>query len=64
MADVKDQDGLAPTSKVTYATAGGAAGLVIVFVARQFGLEMEPEVAAAVTTLLAFVAGYFKREKE
>lgn len=64
MADVKDQDGLAPTSKVSAATAGGAAGLVIVFVARQFGLEMEPEVAAAVTTLLAFVAGYFKREKE
>lgn len=62
MAETVDQEGLAPTRKVSAATAGGAAGLVIVFVARQFGLEMEPEVAAAITTLLAFVAGYFKKE--
>lgn len=51
-----------PTRKVTAAGAGGGAGILIVFVAGQFGLDMSPEVASAITTLLAFVAGYFKRE--
>lgn len=57
-----DQQGLAPTSKVSAAGAGGAAGIVIVFIAGQFGLDVSPEVAAAITTLIALVAGYFKRE--
>jgi enamine deaminase RidA (YjgF/YER057c/UK114 family) len=57
-----DQQGMAPTSKVTAAGAGGAAGIVIVFIAGQFGVDVSPEVAAAITTLIALVAGYFKRE--
>ena len=52
-----------PTAKVAAAGGGGAAALVLVFVAGQFGVEMPPEVAAALAALGAAVAGYFKRER-
>lgn len=45
--------------------AGGIAGAVttvIVWALSEFGVEMPPEVAAALTTLLAVGAGYVKRE--
>lgn len=57
-----EQDGLKPTKKVGTATAAGAAGVLVVFIAGQLGVEVSPEVAAAITTLFAFVGGYFKRE--
>lgn len=52
-----------PDTKIQAAGAAGAATVLVVFIAGQFGLEVPPEAAAAVTTLLAFAAGYFKREK-
>lgn len=53
---------LVPTGKVTAAGAGGAAGLVVVWVVSLFGLEMPGPVGAAVATLLAFAAGYLKSD--
>jgi hypothetical protein len=43
--------------------AGGAAGavtVVIVFIAGQFGLEIPPEVAAALTVLISTGFAYLK----
>lgn len=51
-----------PTQKVATAGASGAAAIVIVFIAGQLGLEVPPEVGAAVAALLAFAGGYFKKE--
>lgn len=46
--------------KVKAAGGAGAAAVVLVWVLDQVGVSMPPEVAAAVTTLLATGAGYLK----
>lgn len=49
---------LAPTRKVSAAGVGGSAGIVLVWVLGQLGIDMPVEVAGAVVALLAFGAGY------
>jgi hypothetical protein len=56
--------GDAPSKKVSAAGAAGAATVLVVFIAGQFGLDVPPEAAAALTTLLATAAGYARREEE
>jgi len=51
-----------PTPKVAAAGISGAVALIIVWVAGLFGLDVPPEVAAAFTVILAFVAAYFKTD--
>ncbi len=50
-----------PTPKVTAAGAGGSAGVLLVAVANALGLDLPPEVAAAIVAVVSFVAGYVKR---
>lgn len=50
-----------PQPKVLAATAAGAATIVVVWVAGLLGLDVPPEVASAVTVLLAAGAGYLRR---
>lgn len=52
-----------PTSKVKATGAAGAASVLVVFIAGQLGLDVPPEAAAAVATLLAFAGGYITKEK-
>lgn len=47
-----------PEPKVAAGGAAGAVTVLVVFIAGQLGLEVPPEAAAALTTLLAFGAGY------
>lgn len=54
---------LAPTSKVTATGSTGAAGVLLVWMAGAFGLDLPPEVAAAAAVVLATAAGYFKTER-
>lgn len=49
-----------PTAKVFAAGAAGAATIVAVWAVGLLGVDVPPEVAAAVTTLLATGAGYLK----
>jgi hypothetical protein len=58
-----DQPSAAPTQKVVAGGAAGAAAVLVVFIAGQFGVDVPPEVAAALTVLLAAVAAWLKREK-
>lgn len=44
--------------KIQSAGAAGACTVVLVWVASLFGLDVPPEVASAVTTLLAVAAGW------
>lgn len=46
--------------KVTAATLGGAVATIVVWVGAQVGVEVTPEVGAALATVLAFAAGYLK----
>ncbi|HVJ27613.1 MAG TPA: hypothetical protein VM493_08710 [Vicinamibacterales bacterium] len=46
--------------KVQAAGAAGAVTVLVVFIAGQLGLEIGPEVASAITTLVAVAAGYLK----
>lgn len=46
--------------KVAAAGVAGFVTTILVFVAAQLGLEIPGEVAAALTGLLAFAAGYLK----
>lgn len=51
-----------PNLKIQAAGVSGAASIVIIWVLAQLGVEMPPEVAAAVTTILSVGAGYLKSE--
>lgn len=51
----------APQPKVIAATSAGAATAVLVWIVGLLGLDVPPEVASAVTVLLAAGAGYLKR---
>lgn len=57
-----EQPTKAPTQKVSAVAAAGALTTVIVFVAKLFDLDISQEAAAAITTLVAFSAGYLKGE--
>jgi hypothetical protein len=57
-----NQPTLQPTNKVTAAGIGGSVSVVLIYVAGLLGLEIPPEVASAVTAIVAFVAGYWVRE--
>jgi hypothetical protein len=58
-----DQVSSAPTNKVAAAGIGGSVAVVLVWLAGMFGIEVPPEVAAAVTTLISFFSGYLVKEK-
>jgi len=51
-----------PDNKVAAAGIAGAATVLILYVARLAGLDDIPaEVGGALTTVLSFLAGYFKK---
>jgi hypothetical protein len=47
-----------PEKKVTAATLAGAIATILIWVLHLTGVDMPSEVAAAITTVLAAVAGY------
>lgn len=49
-----------PVKKVTAAGAAGSAAVVLIYIAGLLGLDVPAEVAAAVTVLASFGAGYLK----
>lgn len=52
-----------PTRKVTAAGIGVPASIVVVWIVGLFGIEMPPEVAAAVASLISTGLAYFVRDK-
>lgn len=54
-------DSRKPVPKVAAAGIGGALAAILVAVANALGLDLSPEVAAAVVTVVSFGAGYLKR---
>lgn len=52
-----------PTSKVAAAGVGGSITVLVVYIAKLFGLEIPAEVASALTALIAFGSGYIQKEK-
>lgn len=50
---------LAPRRKVAAAGLGGASAVLIVWVVGLFGVELPPEVAGAITTIVGFLVAYF-----
>lgn len=53
---------MTPTPKMAAVGVAGAGAIVLVWVAGLVGIDMPPEVAAAMAVLLNFAAGYFKKE--
>ena len=49
-----------PNSKVQAAGFAGALTIVLVWALAQAGVELPPEVASAITTVIATAAGYIK----
>lgn len=47
-----------PVAKVSAAGGAGAVATVVVVVLQAVGLDVSPELAAAIATLASFVAGY------
>ena len=62
MPDAVNQPTLAPTRKMNAVGMSGALATVVITLAAQWGIEISAEVAAAIVTLAAFAAGYFRRE--
>jgi hypothetical protein len=54
---------LAPTSKVIAGGTAGASTVLLLWLVSLFGLQVPPEVAAAVTVLLTAGAAYLKPER-
>jgi hypothetical protein len=52
-------DSAVPRPKVAAAGIAGAATTILIFILERLGVEVPADVAAAITALLAFVAGYF-----
>lgn len=52
-----------PTPKVAAAGVGGSLAVIVVWVAGVAGIDVPPEVGAAIALLLSFAAGYMKRER-
>lgn len=51
------------SAKVTAAGAGGAVATIVIWALGAFGVTVEPDVAAALATLLAFVGGWVARDR-
>jgi hypothetical protein len=49
-----------PVAKVQAGLLAGALTTIVIGIANWLGLEATPEIAAALTTLLSFAAGYLK----
>ena len=58
-----DQPNKIPTRKISAGALAGSIVTILVAVSEMFDVVVEPEVAAAVTTLLTFVAGYLVRDR-
>jgi len=59
-----DQPTAAPTNKVAAAGIAGAISVFAIYlVGAIFNIEVPAEVASAFTTIVAFVAAYFKRNE-
>lgn len=52
-----------PTAKVTAGLLAGSVAAVLVSLAKSVGIELEPELAASVVTLVFGLAAYFKRSR-
>lgn len=52
-----------PTAKITVGGLAAAATTVLISVADQVGITLEPDVAAALATFVYFGFGYWKRSR-
>ncbi len=59
----RNQPSPLPTRKVTAGALAGAVTVIGVAVAEAFGLVVPAEVASSVTTVLAFIASYFVKDR-
>lgn len=50
-----------PTAKVAATGVGGAVATIIIWLLGLFGVAVSGEVAAALTTIIAFASGYMKK---
>lgn len=58
-----NQPSAAPTNKIAAVGIAGSCSVILVYALGEFGIHMPPEVASAITFLLATGAGYFTKNK-
>lgn len=58
-----NQPTLRPTAKIAAVGASGTAATILIVIAQRAHLELPPEVAAAIVTLVTFGAGWWKKER-
>jgi putative flippase GtrA len=57
------QPSAAPTAKVSAVGIGGSVTAVLFWILGQFwSVEIPPEIAAAITTIISFLSGYLVRD--
>lgn len=55
---------LKPVPKVAAAGAGGVFASLLIIIANGLGLDLPPEVAAGIVTVVTFAAGYLMPDKK
>ena len=63
MSYLVSQPTQAPSRKMAGAGLGGVLTTLIIAVLSQVGVDISPDVAAAIATLLSFLVGYFVKER-
>ncbi len=59
-----DQVDNTPVPKMQAAGIAGSITVVLIFILGQIDFEVPPEVASAVTVIISFLAGYFRRDEK
>jgi hypothetical protein len=59
-----NQETAAPTNKVAAAGIGGSLSIILIYLVGLTGVQLPPEVASAITALVAFLSGYLKTESK
>ncbi len=62
-AETVSQPTAAPTAKLQAVGVSGAAAVLAVYVADQFGVDLPEAVAGAAVLVVSWIAGYLKRAK-
>jgi len=60
---VEQKNSKKPTQKITAVSVGGASSILLIWIAGLFGVEITPEVAAAITMLVTVLSGYLTPDK-
>ena len=62
-SELVNQPSAHPTRKVTAVGVSGAVATALIWALREAGIDLDPEITAALAAMIMGIAGYFARER-